>query len=210
MAFVLRGHYPQGDLPRRPRMQYTSAQIADLCADLGLLQSVGRTGVCWDNAATESFWSTLKTEFYNRHIWATKAEAARRRPLDRGAVQPTPTPLLDPHDDPRPVRTPPTDGYPGRLTACPSERVIPKVGWLPLGSRQCVLASNSEWHFGLDGAIAMANAYPQTPLLLHHWGCVDAPDFPPFNADPATLPDRVINPDRILSRPRRAVLPQHL
>jgi L-ascorbate metabolism protein UlaG (beta-lactamase superfamily) len=57
--------------------------------------------------------------------------------------------------------------------------------------------SDSEWHFGLDGAIAMANAYPRTPLLLHHWGCVDAPDFAPFNADPASLPDRVDNPDRI-------------
>jgi L-ascorbate metabolism protein UlaG (beta-lactamase superfamily) len=58
--------------------------------------------------------------------------------------------------------------------------------------------SDSEWHFGLDGAIAMANAYPHTPLLLHHWGCVDAPDFPPFNADPAVLPHRVVNPDRII------------
>ena len=25
--------------------------------------------------------------------------------------------------------------------------------------------SDSEWHFGLDGAIEMANAYPDTPLL---------------------------------------------
>jgi L-ascorbate metabolism protein UlaG (beta-lactamase superfamily) len=58
--------------------------------------------------------------------------------------------------------------------------------------------SDSEWHFGLDGAVAMANAYPRTPLLLHHWGCVDAPDFPPFNADPASLPERVTNPDRII------------
>jgi L-ascorbate metabolism protein UlaG (beta-lactamase superfamily) len=58
--------------------------------------------------------------------------------------------------------------------------------------------SDSEWHFGLDGAIAMANAYPRTPLLLQHWGCVDAPDFPPFNADPASLTGRVINPDRII------------
>jgi L-ascorbate metabolism protein UlaG (beta-lactamase superfamily) len=57
--------------------------------------------------------------------------------------------------------------------------------------------SDSEWHFTLDGAIAMANAYPRTPLLLHHWGCVDAPDFPPFNADPASLADRVVNPERI-------------
>ena len=57
--------------------------------------------------------------------------------------------------------------------------------------------SDSDWHFGLDGAIQMASTYPDTPLLLHHWGCVDAPDFPPFNADPASLSDRVINPDRI-------------
>jgi L-ascorbate metabolism protein UlaG (beta-lactamase superfamily) len=57
--------------------------------------------------------------------------------------------------------------------------------------------SDSEWHFGLDGAIEMANAYPNTPLLLYHWGCVDAPDFAPFNADPDSLPDRVENPERI-------------
>jgi len=49
----------------------------------------------------------------------------------------------------------------------------------------------------LDGAIAMANAYPHTPLLPYHWGSVDAPDFPPFNADPDSLPDRVENPERI-------------
>ncbi len=58
--------------------------------------------------------------------------------------------------------------------------------------------SDSDWHFGLDGAVAMANVYPDTPLLLHHWGCVDAPDFAPFNADPATLPGRVVNPERII------------
>ena len=57
--------------------------------------------------------------------------------------------------------------------------------------------SDSEWHFGLGGAIEMANAYPDTPLLLYHWGCVDAPDFPPFNADPDSLPGRVDNPERI-------------
>jgi hypothetical protein len=57
--------------------------------------------------------------------------------------------------------------------------------------------SDSEWHFGLEPAIAMANTYPHTTLLLHHWGCVDAPDFPPFNADPAALSGRVDNPDRI-------------
>lgn len=57
--------------------------------------------------------------------------------------------------------------------------------------------SDSEWHFGLDGAIRMANAYPDTPLLLHHWGSVDAPTFAPFNGDPWTLFARVTNPSRI-------------
>ena len=57
--------------------------------------------------------------------------------------------------------------------------------------------SDSEWHFGLDGAIAMANRYPEAELLLHHWGSVDAPEFTPFNADPASLKGRVSNPARI-------------
>jgi L-ascorbate metabolism protein UlaG (beta-lactamase superfamily) len=57
--------------------------------------------------------------------------------------------------------------------------------------------SDSEWHFGLDGAVEMANAYPDTPLLLHHWGSVDAPDFAPFNGDPETLYDLVQNTARI-------------
>ncbi len=57
--------------------------------------------------------------------------------------------------------------------------------------------SDSEWHFGLAGAVRMANAYPDTPLLLHHWGSVDARDFAPFNGDPQKLHSLVKNPGRI-------------
>ena len=57
--------------------------------------------------------------------------------------------------------------------------------------------SDSEWHFGLAGAVTMANAYPSTPLLLYHWGSVDPPDFAPFNGDPESLYDLVKNPERI-------------
>ena len=54
--------------------QYTSGVVADVCAEHGLRQSVGRTGVCWDNACSESFWSVFKHEYYYRHTFATREE----------------------------------------------------------------------------------------------------------------------------------------
>lgn len=57
--------------------------------------------------------------------------------------------------------------------------------------------SDSEWHFTLAGAVKIANTYPNTPLLLNHWGSVDSPDFAPFNADPKDLIGKVVNPERI-------------
>jgi transposase InsO family protein len=75
-AVTLRGELPEKVIFHADRgTQYTSEQLADACTDLHVLRSMGRTGVCWDNAAAESFWSTLKTEFYNRRTWPTKAEA---------------------------------------------------------------------------------------------------------------------------------------
>lgn len=58
--------------------------------------------------------------------------------------------------------------------------------------------SDSEFHFTFEGAVKLANAYPNTPLLLCHWGTIDAPDFSPFNGDPEKLKDHVVNPERIV------------
>ena len=55
--------------------QYTSAEFGALCDQLGVTQSMGATGVCWDNAAAESFFGTLKRELANRRRWATHDDA---------------------------------------------------------------------------------------------------------------------------------------
>jgi transposase InsO family protein len=55
--------------------QYTSGEFAQFCTDKHVRTSVGRTGVCWDNAAAESFFAALKNEMYYRQAWPTRAHA---------------------------------------------------------------------------------------------------------------------------------------
>jgi transposase InsO family protein len=55
--------------------QYTSAEYAAFCENNQVLTSTGRTGVCWDNSAAESFFATLKNEMYYRQPFATRARA---------------------------------------------------------------------------------------------------------------------------------------
>ncbi|MPY94122.1 MAG: DDE-type integrase/transposase/recombinase [Acidimicrobiia bacterium] len=62
--------------PRQPA-RYTSAGFGRLCQGLGVRQSMGATGVCWDNAAAESFFGTLKRELAHRQRWGTRADARR-------------------------------------------------------------------------------------------------------------------------------------
>lgn len=57
--------------------QYTSNDYLDFCADNGLRPSVGRTGICYDNAVIESFWESLKRECIQGQIYPTRAEARR-------------------------------------------------------------------------------------------------------------------------------------
>ena len=55
--------------------QYASNQISSWTQNNGITRSMGATGVAWDNAMAESFFATLKTEYYYRHVWATKKHA---------------------------------------------------------------------------------------------------------------------------------------
>ena len=56
---------------------YTSAEFAATLAGLGLRQSVGRTGICFDNAMAESFFGTLKNERVHRTVYPTREHARR-------------------------------------------------------------------------------------------------------------------------------------
>jgi transposase InsO family protein len=55
--------------------QYTCADFARFCQANSVRTSVGRTGVCWDNAAAESFFAALKNEMYHRQAFPGRARA---------------------------------------------------------------------------------------------------------------------------------------
>jgi putative transposase len=76
MAMVLRGDRPATVIFHSDRgTQYASEQITLFAAKNGITRSMGYTGICWDNAMAESFFATLKTEFYYRRVWPTRARA---------------------------------------------------------------------------------------------------------------------------------------
>src|SRR5437879_442359 len=81
--------------------QYTSEQFQRLMADRGVVCSMRRSGNVWDNAAMESFFSSLKTERTARKTYRTRDEAKadvfdyierfynpKRRPLDDRLCEP--------------------------------------------------------------------------------------------------------------------------
>jgi putative transposase len=54
---------------------YTSAEFAAALKRLGIRQSVGRTGICYDNSLAESFNGTLKVEHVHRTVYPTRNKA---------------------------------------------------------------------------------------------------------------------------------------
>jgi transposase InsO family protein len=54
---------------------YTSKQFGQTLESLGIRQSVGRTGICYDNSMAESFFGTLKNERVHRTVYPTRQRA---------------------------------------------------------------------------------------------------------------------------------------
>jgi putative transposase len=61
--------------------QYTSEQFQRLMVDNGVVCSMSRSGNVWDNAAMESFFSSLKTERIGKNVYRTR-DAARADVFD--------------------------------------------------------------------------------------------------------------------------------
>lgn len=55
--------------------QYASYAHKDLLKEHGIIQSMSRKGNCWDNAVSESFFHSLKTELTHHVKFQTRAEA---------------------------------------------------------------------------------------------------------------------------------------
>jgi transposase InsO family protein len=80
MAVAARGgdHAVAGVIGHADRgSQYTSNDYLDFCQARQMRPSVGKTGICWDNAVAESFWESLKRECLQGREFATRADARR-------------------------------------------------------------------------------------------------------------------------------------
>lgn len=73
---ITHGHVQSGAIFHSDRgTQYTSVEFARFCQAHQVRASVGRTGICYDNAAAESFFAALKNEMYYRQSFPTRARA---------------------------------------------------------------------------------------------------------------------------------------
>ena len=77
-AAVGRRRPPAGVLVHSDRgCQYTSADYQAVLASAEVVVSFSRTGNCWDNAPTESFFASLKKEMWYRRSFTAELDAER-------------------------------------------------------------------------------------------------------------------------------------
>ena len=57
---------------------YTSDEFGRFLTSQRIRHSVGRTGICYDNAMAESFFSAIKNEWLHRFVFTTRAKAKRQ------------------------------------------------------------------------------------------------------------------------------------
>ena len=75
---------------------YTARDFTSLCVRLGITQSMGRVGSCFDNAAAESFFSTRNTRYFPgstppQFLWPTVPNRLRDHRGQAGHIEEPPT-----------------------------------------------------------------------------------------------------------------------
>lgn len=79
MAAATRGGDVRGVIFHTDRgSEYASRKFRRACRRLGVFQSIGRVGSCFDNAVSEAFNSVLKVEYVHRNTFSTRTEARIR------------------------------------------------------------------------------------------------------------------------------------
>ncbi|MFL4953234.1 IS3 family transposase [Streptomyces sp. MMS24-I31] len=79
MAAATRGGDVKGVIFHSDRgSEYHSRRFRRACRRLGVTQSMGRVGSCFDNAVSEAFHSVLEVEYVHRHTFVTRTEARLR------------------------------------------------------------------------------------------------------------------------------------
>lgn len=75
---ISRRHPPAGVIFHSDRgTQYTSSIFDKYCTDNHIRRSLGRTGICYDNAVSESFFATYKKELIHTRPWPTLTDLTR-------------------------------------------------------------------------------------------------------------------------------------
>jgi transposase InsO family protein len=78
MAVAVRGGDVAGTIFHTDRgSEYTATLFEQTCKTLAITQSMGRAGSCFDNAAAESFFSTVEWELFRKRRFETKQDARR-------------------------------------------------------------------------------------------------------------------------------------
>src|SRR5260370_38326397 len=103
MAAAVRGGHVAGVIMHTDQgSEYTAGLFRQACGRLGIRQSMGRPGSALDNAAIESFHSTLEWELRSLEDFATRSQARTRvaawideyntirRPASIGMISPPP------------------------------------------------------------------------------------------------------------------------
>jgi len=79
LEMALKHRRPKGELLHHSDrgVQYASRSYQEILAGHGIEPSMSRAGNCYDNAVTESFFSTLKGELTHHESYASREEARR-------------------------------------------------------------------------------------------------------------------------------------